>query len=148
MLISSHLLPTSSTLSKSSVSRLVVLLHTFAFSHAASLQGPVPDMVSVGVLAAIINIIVLFIISIADRAIELIIRNFATSRLFRLRRAPVIHDSDTWLLNIPRSLLKYRHNPGMYTCSPSFQPRISNKPRSHFYHHYVHRLPHCRGVTI
>lgn len=70
-------------------------------------------MVSVGALAAIISVILLIIVAIADRAVEYIVRNFALSRLHRTRRAPVIHDSDTWLLNVPRSVLKYYRYPAI-----------------------------------
>ncbi|KAI0557878.1 hypothetical protein FGB62_254g08 [Gracilaria domingensis] len=79
-------------------------------------------MVTVGVLAALINIIVLFVVAIADRAIELIVRNFATSRLINHRRAPVVHDSDTWLPFLPRSVIKYHRHPGVdvsKTCKPA-----------------------------
>lgn len=69
-------------------------------------------MVTVGILAAILNVFVLFVVAVADRAIELIVRGFAISRLKCTRRAPVIHDSDTWLPNIPRSFYKYHRNPG------------------------------------
>ncbi|CAN8070383.1 unnamed protein product [Agarophyton chilense] len=70
-------------------------------------------MVTVGVLAALINIITLIVVAIADRAIELIVRNFATSRLITHRRAPVVHDSDTWLPYLPRSVVKYYKNPAI-----------------------------------
>lgn len=70
-------------------------------------------MVTVGVLAMIVNVSVLVTVSCADRAIELIVRNFATSRLHRTKRAPVVHDSDTWLPNIPRSIVKYYRHPAI-----------------------------------
>eukprot|EP00177_Eucheuma_denticulatum_P001805 GFKZ01003231.1.p1 GENE.GFKZ01003231.1~~GFKZ01003231.1.p1 ORF type:complete len:481 (+),score=51.20 GFKZ01003231.1:266-1708(+) len=70
-------------------------------------------MVSVGVLAALLNVLVLITVAIADRALEFIIRNFAISRLQKTNRAPVVHDSDTWLLNLPRSVLKYRRHPAI-----------------------------------
>lgn len=70
-------------------------------------------MVSVGGLAAIINVVVLLAVTIVDRAVELIIRNFAAARLRHSRSAPIVHDSDTWLLNVPRSVVKYRRYPGM-----------------------------------
>ena len=69
-------------------------------------------MLSVGVLAAIVNIVVLFTVAVVDRIIELVVRNFAASRLRKERRAPVVHDSDTWLPNIPRSVVKYHRHPG------------------------------------
>lgn len=71
-------------------------------------------MVTVGVIAALINVVVLVIATFADRAVECIARNFAVSRLFRRHQAPVVHDSDTWLPNFPRSVVKYRKNPGMF----------------------------------
>lgn len=71
-------------------------------------------MVGVGLLAASLNISLLVTVVIADRAVELIVRGFAISRLKAKRRAPVVHDSDVWLLNIPCSILKYRHHPGMF----------------------------------
>lgn len=70
-------------------------------------------MVSVGVLAALLNVLVLITVAVADRALEFIIRNFAISRLQKTNRAPVVHDSDTWLLNLPRSVLKYRRHPAI-----------------------------------
>lgn len=70
-------------------------------------------MVSVGVLAALISVIVLVTVAIADRAFEHIVRNFAISRLHRTNRAPVVHDSDTWILNIPRSVVKYHRHPAI-----------------------------------
>ena len=70
-------------------------------------------MVTVGVLAAIINVFTVLAVAIADRAVELIVRNFAASRLVRTSKAPVVHDSDTWLPNIPRSIIKYYRHPGM-----------------------------------
>ena len=71
-------------------------------------------MVSVGGLAALVNVIVLIIVAFADRAVEVIVRNFAAARLRSSRSAPVVHDSDTWTLNIPRSLVKYRRHPAIF----------------------------------
>lgn len=69
-------------------------------------------MVTVGVLAALINVSVLILITIIDRAIELILRNFASNRLASHRRVPIVHDSDTWLPYLPRSVIKYHRHPG------------------------------------
>lgn len=69
--------------------------------------------VSVGVLNLLLNVFVLIIIAICDRLLEYTVRNFAAARLGRFHRAPVIHDSDTWLLNVPFSILKYRRNPAI-----------------------------------
>lgn len=82
----------------------------------------VAAMVSVGVLAALINVAVLILVALADRGIELIVRRFAASRLRRFHRVPVVHDSDTWLPNIPRSIFKFHKNPGKHpsSSSPSF----------------------------
>lgn len=66
---------------------------------------------SVGVLAALINVITLLIVSFTDRALEFIVRNFSVIRLRLLGRAPIVHDSDIWLPNLPRSLLKYLRYP-------------------------------------
>lgn len=70
-------------------------------------------MVSVGVLAAIVNLIVLLLVTVADRLITLIVKNLVSRTLHAVRRAPIVHDSDTWLLNIPRSIVKYRRHPGI-----------------------------------
>ena len=70
---------------------------------------------SVGVLAMLVNIAVLVMVTVLDRAIALIVRNFARSRLHTCNRAPVVHDSDTWLPNIPRSIIKYRRHPAILT---------------------------------
>lgn len=67
---------------------------------------------AVGELAAIINILTLLVVSLNDRLVENVVHNFSVARLHRTRRAPIIHDSDTWLLNIPRSILKYFKYPG------------------------------------
>lgn len=67
--------------------------------------------VSVGVLAALVNIFALCVLSAAGRAIELIVRRFASARLRRTRRTPIIHDSDMWVLNAPRSVVKYHRYP-------------------------------------
>lgn len=69
--------------------------------------------VSVGVLNFLLNVFVLIIVAICDRLLECAVRNFAAARLKRDHRAPVTHDSDTWLLNIPFSVLKYRRNPAI-----------------------------------
>lgn len=69
-------------------------------------------MVTVGVLATLINVAVLLIVSFANRALEHIVRHFAAARLERSHRAPIVHDSDTWLPNIPRSIIRYRRHPG------------------------------------
>ena len=71
-------------------------------------------MLSVGELAALVNVIVLVVIAFVDRAVEVIVRNFAAARLRTSRSAPVVHDSDTWILNIPRSLVKYRRHPAIF----------------------------------
>lgn len=71
---------------------------------------------AVGQIAALINVFALIIVSIVDRAIEHIARNYATSRFQATGRAPVLHDSDTWLPNLPRSLVKYYKYPGMSLC--------------------------------
>lgn len=74
-------------------------------------------MVAVGVLAALINVGLVITVYVVDRTVEHNVRAFAASRLCRFRRAPVIHDSDIWLPNLPRSLFKYRKYPGMYPFS-------------------------------
>lgn len=83
----------------------------------------VAAMVSVGVLAALINIAVLILVALADRAIELIVKRFAASRLRHCHRVPVVHDSDTWLPNIPRSIFKFHKHPGKHPSS-SLPPLI------------------------
>lgn len=70
-------------------------------------------MVGVGALAALISVAMIFAVAIGDFAVERIMLNFATSRLHRTRRAPVVHDSDIWLFNIPRSVLKYYRHPAI-----------------------------------
>lgn len=78
-------------------------------------------MVGVGGLAALINIVILLVVAVADRAIELIVRNFATSRLLSHGKAPVVHDSDTWLPFLPRSVVKYRRHPGTFDTGKMFR---------------------------
>ncbi|CAN8070381.1 unnamed protein product [Agarophyton chilense] len=70
-------------------------------------------MVTVGVLNALINIAVLIVIALVDRAVELILRNLASNRLSTHRRAPLVHDSDTWLPYLPRSVIKYHRHPAI-----------------------------------
>lgn len=69
-------------------------------------------MVGVGVLAAVLNVAIVILITLSERAVDQIIRLFVKARLSHLYCAPVVHDSDTWLLNIPFSLIKFRHYPG------------------------------------
>ena len=71
-------------------------------------------MLSVGVLAALINICVLVVVSFVDRGVEVIVRNFAAARLRATHTVPIIHDSDTWVLNMPFSLFKYRRYPAIF----------------------------------
>lgn len=72
----------------------------------------------VGVLAALISLGGLIVVSLTDRAVEFIVRNFAASRLQFSRRVPVVHDSDTWLPHIPRSIIKYHKYPGTHYIYP------------------------------
>lgn len=69
-------------------------------------------MIGVGLLAAILNVALLLVVVVSDRAVQLIVKGFVISRLKASRRAPVVHDSDVWLLNIPCSIVKYRKHPG------------------------------------
>lgn len=78
-------------------------------------------MVGVGGLAALINVAILLVVAVADRAIELIVRNFATSRLLSHGKVPVVHDSDTWLPFLPRSVVKYRRHPGRFDSATMFR---------------------------
>ena len=80
-------------------------------------------MTTVGALAALISLFVLVVIQVMDRAMERILRNFAASRLTTHHRAPIIHDSDTWLPYLPRSVMKYHRYPGKL---PSFILNLLN----------------------
>lgn len=74
-------------------------------------------MVSVGIIATLVNLFIIIVVTFVDRAIESVVRNFALSRLRRENHAPVVHDSDTWLPNFPRSIIKFRRHPGMVILS-------------------------------
>lgn len=76
-------------------------------------------MVNVGVLAALVNVAVLFVLAVSDRVILHIMRRFAHSRLLHSLRAPVIRQDDTWLLYLPRSLVRFRKYPGKHYLSPT-----------------------------
>lgn len=71
-------------------------------------------MVGVGVMTALLNISVQLIVVVAERILELTLKGFAVSRLKTKRRAPIIHDNDAWLLNVPCSIWKYYHHPGRF----------------------------------
>lgn len=67
----------------------------------------------VGQIAALINIATLIVVSLAERGFEVIVHNFSVLRLSSVGKGPIIHDSDTWLPNIPRSIFKFYRYPGM-----------------------------------
>lgn len=87
-------------------------------------------MVNVGMLAVILNVCTLLIAVLAERAIERIMTTFAISRLKSTRRAPVVHDSDAWLFNFPRSLIKYYKYPGMFILLPLPTPPKNKQTRA------------------
>lgn len=70
-------------------------------------------MIGVGVLNALINVSVLVVTALIDRAVELTLRNLASNRLATDHHAPLIHDSDTWLPYLPRSVIKYHRYPAI-----------------------------------
>lgn len=70
-------------------------------------------MVAVGVLAALVNVVTLVIIAVSDRCLSITVRNFVAARLHRDGRAPVLHDSDTYIFNVPRSAVKFFRNPAI-----------------------------------
>lgn len=76
-------------------------------------------MVRVGVVAAILNVTILLFSAFFERVIEKMLRLFTISRLKATGRAPVVHDSYVWLLNIPRSVLHLYKYPGK--SSPTLQ---------------------------
>lgn len=63
----------------------------------------------------VINFGIVCAVAVLDRVIGLIACNFSKSRLHMYNRAPIVHDSDTWLPNIPRSIVKFRKNPAILT---------------------------------
>lgn len=68
----------------------------------------------VGVLALIVNIAILLLAVIFERIIEKTLKLFSICRLKSIGRAPVIHDSYVWPLNIPRSILLLYKYPGKH----------------------------------
>lgn len=83
-------------------------------------------MVELGVLTAIINVVLLLFILLADRAVSHIVLGLATSRLHQRLAAPVIHDIDTWLPNIPLTLIRLRRYPSK---SPKYIARSTGFQR-------------------
>lgn len=75
-------------------------------------------MVAVGLLAAMLNASLQFTVLVAERVVEIILKGFAISRLRTKRTAPIIHDNDAWLLNVPFSIWKYCRHPGMCNILP------------------------------
>lgn len=54
---------------------------------------------------AVENIAILLLAVIFERIIEKTIKLFSICRLKAIGRAPAIHDSYVWVLNVPRSIL-------------------------------------------
>lgn len=72
-------------------------------------------MLSVGTVALLVNLLVLFVVVVADRVLGHAVLNFATSRFINTGSAPVVHETDTWLFSLPTSVVKYRKHPGAST---------------------------------
>lgn len=91
-------------------------------------------MLSVATLATLINVSMLLIIAVTERLLEAIIRVFVLSRLLRHHRAPNVRPTDFWLFNIPRSLIRFRHYPGIFcvfeTTDPLFRTRLPHRKTS------------------
>lgn len=68
-------------------------------------------MASVGVIAALLNIVIITILICTEKAVDGIVSCLITSRLLSKGRAPVVCSSDLWLLSIPVSLVKFRAYP-------------------------------------
>lgn len=76
-------------------------------------------MVSVGALAAIINLTSLFVLAFSERLVAQILRRFSSSRSVNRIVTLDISDKDSSLLNIPLSLVKFRYFPGKFAIFPT-----------------------------
>lgn len=73
-------------------------------------------MVSVGAVTVILKLVVVTVVMFCEKFIGKVMNVYASARLHVRGRAPIIHGRDTFLFQIPVSMIKYRRYPVILLC--------------------------------